>query len=64
MTWDLPRTGNGIRYDGYVTGPQGMRFVLFPEKHHGPAELKAAKVWLYENHDVVTIRVEREAVST
>lgn len=55
---ELEKTGNGIEYDSYITGPQGARFILYPEKGlHNEDDVKRARSWLYHNHDVVSMQV-------
>jgi hypothetical protein len=47
-----------IDFEWYLTGPQGARFVLFPETgFHTPEDVKRARSWLYRNHDVVSIQI-------
>ena len=50
---------NNIKYDMYVTGPQGARFTLYAIKdYHTPIEVDLAKRQLYAEQDVVKIYVE------
>ena len=54
----LETTDNGIEFDWHITGPQGVRFCLYPIKDkHSEEDVKAARRDLYYNHDVVSIQV-------
>lgn len=59
---EFTETDNPIEYDWYLTGPQGARFTLYPQKgKHTPEDIQAAKRWLYRNQDVVKIYIEWKA---
>lgn len=46
-----------IRFDEWCTGPQGMRFELYPIKDlHTDTDVNAVKAQLYRDRDVVQIR--------
>ena len=54
----METTGNGIEFDMNITGPQGARYTLYPEKgKHTEADVKKARGWLYHNQDVVSIQI-------
>lgn len=52
-------TGEGEHGDMFfheeLTGPQGMRYHLFVEKHHTREHIERAKGYLKRNFDVVKI---------
>jgi len=53
------RTSNEIKYHEYATGPQGMRYTLFPVGDRDTFEqLAAAKSQLKREQDVVKITIE------
>lgn len=53
------RTVHEIKYDSWATGPQGMRFKLFPVKGRNTADqVREAKATLRREQDVVAIRLE------
>ena len=56
-SWNLQRQ---VLFSSYVTGPQGARFVLLVEKGHTPQDIEKAKQYLRTNHDVVSIKIEKE----
>ncbi len=46
-----------IKIDEWCTGPQGMRFELYPIKDlHTDADVNTVKAQLYRDRDVVQIR--------
>lgn len=50
------RTVHEIKYNSWMTGPQGMRFKLFPvEGRHTAAQVQEAKATLRREQDVVSI---------
>lgn len=54
-----PEESGLILYSFYITGPQGAKFELFPERNeHTHDDVENAKKWLRANHDVVKIEVE------
>ena len=57
-------TGSGEPEDFFyheeLTGPQGMRYHLFREKHHTSEMVEKAKRWLRANLDVVKIYIVEE----
>lgn len=47
-------TDNGVKYDSYVTGPQGARFELYPiSGFHTKEDVEAAQAQLRREQDVV-----------
>lgn len=46
-------TDNGVKYDWYVTGPQGARFELYVHEGHSKSQIEAAKEQLKREQDVV-----------
>ena len=50
-------TDNGMKYDWYVTGPQGARFNLYRLESHTKEQIEAAKAQLKREQDVVKIYV-------
>ena len=53
------RTNNQIKYHEYSTGPQGMRYTLFPVGDRNTyAQLAEAKSQLKREQDVVKITIE------
>jgi predicted nuclease with TOPRIM domain len=58
MELEKTEGANPVEYDSYITGPQGARFILYPEKgKHTEEDVKRARSWLYHNHDVVSMQV-------
>lgn len=53
-------TPQGIKFDYEITGLNGARFMLFPEKQHTKKDIQNAKVWLKNTRDVVSIKVCRK----
>jgi len=53
-------TDNGIKYDSYVTGPQGARFELFVHEGHSSEQIEAAKRQLKREQDVVKFYLIRK----
>jgi hypothetical protein len=53
-------TANGIMYTWELAGSEGASFMLFPEESHAPEQIKAAKQWLRDNHDVVSLHIASE----
>lgn len=51
---------NGLMiYESYITGPQGAKFILYPEKSgHTQEDIEKAKRWLRANQDVVKIDID------
>jgi hypothetical protein len=47
-------------FSEHVTGPQGVRYVLYRQKHHTNEDVKRAKAYLRANFDVVKIYVEKD----
>lgn len=52
---------NHLLFRSYATGPQGMRYELFREKHHTDEDVSKAKVYLKRNFDVVSIHIIKES---
>ena len=53
------RTIHEIKYNSWATGPQGMRFKLYPvEGRHTSAQVQEAKTKLRKEQDVVAIGLE------
>lgn len=50
-------TDNGIKYDMYVTGPQGARFELYTHDGHTREQIEAAKNQIRREQDVVKFYV-------
>lgn len=51
-------TPQGIRYDWWLTGPDGARFELFPVRGvHTDQQVAQSKSWLRNEQDVVSIKV-------
>lgn len=48
-------TSNGIEFT-YSLSYNGASYTLWPRKHHTKKDIKEAKQWLRQNHDVVSIR--------
>lgn len=47
-----------IDYEWWLTGPQGARFCLYPERgKHTPEDVERARRWLKHNHDVVSLQI-------
>jgi len=55
----MEQTPNGIKYNWYLTGPQGARYELHPEKHHTKEDINIAKSYLNIEHDAVKIYIIR-----
>ena len=54
------KTPNGIPYEYESAGQSGSRFYLIVKKgQFSKSEIEDAKKWLRENHDVVTITLEK-----
>jgi CRISPR/Cas system-associated protein endoribonuclease Cas2 len=53
-------TDNGIKYDSWADGPQGMKFEVYPViGQHSPEDVRAAEKQIFSNQDVVgRIRVK------
>ena len=54
---ELEKTGNGMVYTWQLAGSQGAAFILFTERTSTEDDMKQAKAWLRENHDVVHLSV-------
>ena len=50
-------TNSGIKYDSYITGPQGARFELFVTPNHTIVDIASAKHQLKNEQDVVKIYI-------
>jgi predicted RNase H-like nuclease (RuvC/YqgF family) len=47
-----------IKYEWYLTGPQGARYILYPIKDvHSKEDVNKAKAWIHKNFDVVSLQV-------
>jgi uncharacterized coiled-coil protein SlyX len=47
-----------IDYEWHLAGPNGARFVLYPEKGlHTEDHVKKAQKWLYSQRDVVSLQI-------
>jgi len=54
----LSKTSNGVPYDEWLTGPDGMHFTLHPEKGlHTDEDVIKARNELRRNRDVVSMHV-------
>lgn len=53
-------TPNGIMYTWSLAGSQGAAFILFPKDGTLPAEIRKAKIWLRDQHDVVSIKLAND----
>ena len=48
-------TDSGMKYNSYMTGPQGSRFELYRTPRHTPVDVASAKMQLKREQDVVKI---------
>lgn len=55
----MEETPNGIPYEYYITSSHGARFILYPDKDATKSDINYAKGYLWAEHDVVQIRIER-----
>ena len=55
----MQETLNGVAYDWGLAGPSGAWFVLFREPHHTDKDMEDAKHNLYQERDVVSLRIRR-----
>ena len=55
----LETTPNGILYEWFVTSSNGARFILYPNKNATNTEIKIAKVYLWMEHDVISIQIKK-----
>lgn len=52
-------TDNGIKYDWWLTGPEGMRVILYPVKQkNSHQDIAEAKKQLRKDQDVVRFYIE------
>jgi len=51
------KTSNGIEYTDEIAGPDGAGFVLYPTAEHTPEMIKSAVTELFNNRDVVAMKV-------
>lgn len=59
MILESTETENPVDYDWDLNGPDGANFILYPERNkHNLDDIKAAKRWLRDNHDVVRVTYE------
>jgi len=54
------KTTNGIEYSEELCSSQGMAFMLFPAKEHSPAMIKQAIREIFNERDVVSMKVATE----
>jgi len=54
------KTSNGIEYIGEIAGSNGASFTLFPAAEHTPEAVKKAIRELFDNRDVVSMKIASE----
>lgn len=54
------KTTNGIEYTEELAGSNGMAFILFPTKAHTTEMIKQAIREIFENRDVVSLKIANE----
>lgn len=47
-------------YRAHLSGYDGMHYELLREKQHTPDDISAAKDWLHDNFDVLSIKILKE----
>jgi hypothetical protein len=58
------KTDNGILYDSWVEGPDGVRIELFPQKDkHTSEDVKVAKHQLRNSQDVLGFKITWEDIA-
>ena len=57
IVMDYPKTSNGIEYTEELYSSEGMAFMLFPAKEHTPEMIKQAIRELFNERDVVSMKV-------
>lgn len=59
MTEERTETEPSITFEWYITGPNGARFVLYPEIGvHSTEDVNRAKNWIRRNRDVVSMQIQ------
>jgi len=51
------KTSNGIEYYDEIAGPDGAGFILYPTAEHTPEMIKSAVRELFNDRDVVSMKV-------
>ena len=54
---EYPKTTNGIEYSEELYSSEGMAFMLFPAKEHTPEMVKQAIREIFNERDVVSMKV-------
>jgi alpha-galactosidase/6-phospho-beta-glucosidase family protein len=54
------KTNNGIEYEDEIAGINGASFILYPTAEHTPEKIKEAIREIFNNRDVVSLKVSNE----
>jgi hypothetical protein len=57
---EYEKTTNGIEYTDEIASSEGASFVLYPAAEHTPGQIKEAIRELFDNRDVVSMKVANE----